>query len=449
MTAMLRPLIRLAAPLVGAVLALGVPAAAQLNRATALAPQPMSATVATQLDNPMELYLAKGEGAATGAYAEVTHADLQRRPMIFFVAKGPPDACGPGCREWIAAEGTIDPEAGLRFREFVAALPRRDLPIFFNSTGGSVGQSVALGIILREHRMTAGVGRTVPEGCRNAAAIDACRRVMESKREHGARLVTGGARCLSGCVYAFIGAAVRHVARDAQLGIHSVRVVPLPGRRPTGPAPGIGDVHHLLKSYMAEMGIDPALIDAAAKISPDRVRYVSRDEMARLGIETRGFYESAWVRHEDIWKQFTVLKLITQAKGADGKEYRTSSVRLRCLGAADRIWLGYRREVASNEVGAATAVRMVAGDSDLVLQGVDGNGASDLRSGMASAEFLRSAVSAPSIVVTETFTPAGSTTGWSRVIKLATNGLSKALEELRRDCAKPARADASSASSGR
>ncbi len=176
---------------------------------------------------------------------------------------------------------------------------------------------------------------------------------------------------------------------------------------------------------------------------------MNRDEIARFGLETRGFYELAWMRHEDIWKQFTVLKLITQAKGADGKEYRTGSLRMRCLGAADRIWLGYHREVASNEVGAATTVRIAAGDSELVLQGVDGKGANDLRSGMASTEFLRNAVAAPSIVLTETFTPAGSATGWSRVIKLATNGLPKALEELRADCVKSGHPDAAGVSKGR
>jgi hypothetical protein len=393
---------------------------------------------------------AAGAAPAVRAYAEVTHADLLRRPMIFFVAKGAPDACGAGCREWIAAEGTIDPDAGQRFRDFLAALPRRDLPVFFHSTGGSVGQSIALGIILREHKMTAGVGRSVPEGCRNAAVVDdACRRVMGSKREHGARLVTAGARCVSGCVYALMGATVRQVARDAQLGIHSVRVVPIPGRKPIGRAPDVADIHHVLKSYLAEMGVDPTLIDAAAKISPDRVRFMSRDEIARFGIETRGFYESAWMRHEDVWKQFTVLKLITQAKGEDGKEYRTGSVRMRCLGAADRIWLGYRREVASNEIGAATVVRIAAGDSDLMLQGVEGKGATDLRSGMASTEFLRNAVTVPSIVITETFTPAGNATGWSRVTKLATNGLPKALDELRKDCTKSVRRDAPGALSGR
>ncbi len=181
-----------------------------------------------------------GASAAVAAPSQApdVYASIQWQPMIFFVAKGTPDTCGPGCNEWIAAEGAIDPDAAQRFRDFLAALPRRDLPIFFNSAGGIAGQAAALGRIMREHRMTAGVGRTLPEGCRRTVAIDdACRRSMQGKREHRARLVTGGARCLSSCVYALLGGSVRRVAREAQLGIHSVRIVAIPGRASTGSPP--------------------------------------------------------------------------------------------------------------------------------------------------------------------------------------------------------------------
>jgi hypothetical protein len=37
-------------------------------------------------------------------------------PIVFYVAKGDPNACGPGCREWIVAEGTIDRDAPARLR---------------------------------------------------------------------------------------------------------------------------------------------------------------------------------------------------------------------------------------------------------------------------------------------------------------------------------------------
>jgi hypothetical protein len=77
-------------------------------------------------------------------------------------------------------------------------LAKRDLPIFFNSDGGLVREAVQIGWILRENRMTAGVARTVPEGCHLGFPLDdACRRLMQSKREHKARLYFGGARCAS------------------------------------------------------------------------------------------------------------------------------------------------------------------------------------------------------------------------------------------------------------
>ncbi len=129
--------------------------------------------------------------AAAPGQAPDIFALMRRQPMIFFVAKGEPNACGAGCSEWIAAEGLVDPEVAQRFRDFLGALPRRDLPIFFHSNGGDAVAAVLLGVILREH---------------------------------SARLVTGGARCLSACVYALIGGSVRQVARDAQLGIHSLRM---------------------------------------------------------------------------------------------------------------------------------------------------------------------------------------------------------------------------------
>jgi hypothetical protein len=81
---------------------------------------------------------------------------------------------------------------------------------------------VQIGMILRENRMTAGVARTVPEGCHLRFPLDdACRRLMQSKREHKARLYFGGARCGSACVYAMVGASTRHVDPGATLRINS------------------------------------------------------------------------------------------------------------------------------------------------------------------------------------------------------------------------------------
>src|SRR3979490_3576698 len=46
-------------------------------------------------------------------------------PVVFFLAKGEPNACGPGCQEWIAADGTFDPGADGRLRALLKKLGGR------------------------------------------------------------------------------------------------------------------------------------------------------------------------------------------------------------------------------------------------------------------------------------------------------------------------------------
>jgi hypothetical protein len=50
---------------------------------------------------------------------------IRSQPMFFSVAKGEPNACGPGCSEWIAAEGAIDSDAPKRLRTFLTSLADR------------------------------------------------------------------------------------------------------------------------------------------------------------------------------------------------------------------------------------------------------------------------------------------------------------------------------------
>src|SRR5262245_25154968 len=52
-------------------------------------------------------------------------------PMVFYVANGDADACGAGCREWIAADGMIDESAPARLRALLSRLGQRRLPIYF------------------------------------------------------------------------------------------------------------------------------------------------------------------------------------------------------------------------------------------------------------------------------------------------------------------------------
>src|SRR5712691_5025203 len=274
-------------------------------------------------------------------------AKVRSEPLIFVVATGQPNACGRGYREWIAGQGQFDESAAQRFREFLAVLAKRDLPIFFNSDGGLLREAVQIGSILRENRLTAGVARTVAEGCQLGFPLDdACRHLMQSKREHKARLYYGGARCASACVYAMVGASTRHVDPGATLRIHS------------GVGGEIDKTENSLRRYVVGMGVDPALVDAAAKIPSRTFRGLSRGEIERFGIETRGVYETPWFAYHGPAGEFLLLKSVTYPTGDNGDEYRTSTVGLACSPFHPSIRFTYRQELGARESRTPPMIRV-------------------------------------------------------------------------------------------
>ena len=198
----------------------------------------------------------------------VTSLPRHWQPMLFFLAKGAAGACGTGCSEWIAAEGHIDEDAPERLCDFLVPLNGRDIPIFFNSGGGYMGKAREIGRILRERKISAGVGRTIPMGCRADATDESCRRLIASRREASARLRTQGARCYSACVEAFIGASNRQVPPDARLGVHGTY---LESNGRAEKAPHDAGEYFERKRYVIEMGADPGLVDSAEQVRFDRL----------------------------------------------------------------------------------------------------------------------------------------------------------------------------------
>jgi hypothetical protein len=364
-------------------------------------------------------------------------AQLDKRPMVFFVAKGPADSCGRGCGEWIAAEGKFVPGTAQRFRDFLGTLSRRDLPIFFHSLGGSVADAAKVGVALRERGMTAGVGRTIAEQCRVFAREDPCQRLIASGGEIKARLRSSEGQCHSACVVAFVGASNRRVPGGAIMSVHSARLDARLAQQAGQQPPSAGDttvaaVHQRLEHYLTLMGIDPRLQQTAAKVTSRRIYVLSRDEIARFGIDTGGFYETPWASFTDPSKRPFVLKSATRTMDPDRSEHRTVGVHFRCL--LGQTWLVYQRELPSNEIGYAALVRIVAGESDLVLRRGPKKETSEMWLMPAASRFLRNAVAAPSMVFTEDVIPSGNSQIWSRETKLSTAGLSNAIDGVVKSC---------------
>jgi hypothetical protein len=347
---------------------------------------------------------------------------IRSEPMVFIVATGEPNACGRGCNEWIAGQGQFDESAAQRFREFLAVLAKRDLPIFFNSDGGLLREAVQIGLILRENRMTAGVARTVAEGCQLGFPLDdGCRRLMQSKHEHKARLYFGGARCASACVYAIIGASTRHVDPGATLRIHSSV-----GRE-------IDKTENSLRRYVVGMGVDPALVDATAKI-PSSFRGLSRGDMERFGIETRGVHETPWFAYHGPAGEFLLLKSVTHPTGDPGDQYRTSIVGLACSPFPSSIRFMYHQELATKKSRTPPMIQVKIGDSLIDLSTL--NRQKDLieKSFDLEPRQLRSAIKTGSFEITEMFDQSVIKTP-SRVVRFSTFGLSSNIVALESKCA--------------
>jgi hypothetical protein len=305
----------------------------------------------------------------------------------------------------------------------LAVLAKRDLPIFFNSDGGLLSQAVQIGVLLRENRMTAGVARTGPEGCQLRTPLDdACRRLMQSKREHKARLYFGGARCGSACVYAMIGASTRHVDPGATLRINS------------SVGPEIGKTDNFLRRYVVGMGVDPALIDAAAKIPSRTARELSRGEMERFGIETRGIHETPWFAYHGPAGEFLLLKSVTYPTGDTGDEYRTSTAGFACSPFHPSIRFMYRRELGARESLTPPMMRVKIGDSLIDLTTLKPQKDVAEKYFDLDRQQLQSAIGTGIFEITEIFDQSKIKKP-SVVVKFSTLGLSANIAALESKCA--------------
>ena len=198
-------------------------------------------------------------------------------PMVFFVAKGDPNACGPGCDTWISAEGDFDEGAAARFRVFLGRISYRNLPVNFQSRGGLLGQALLIGDSLREFNLTASVGRTSPVDCRRKSKA-ACDSLKESTAELKSRLQTD-ALCASACVYAVVGGVKRKIAANASVRVHAPRDFgkTTEARRT--------QFYTVVNRYLARAGVTPDLMKLTMSVPNERIRTLTRNEIVKFGIE--------------------------------------------------------------------------------------------------------------------------------------------------------------------
>ena len=384
--------------------------------------------------------------------APVADRPVLKKPMVFYIATGQ-DACGPGCHEWIAAEGEFDTGAPQRLRKLLARPRATKMPIYFHSPGGLAPPSVTIGRLLREKGMTAGVSRTFPEKCVNLDD-NACTALKQTGEVLAAELHSVGT-CSSACVFAVIGAKVRQIPPGARLGVHESRITLLRNGVVVSVSdtsethiPG-GITRH--RSYVRDMGIDVRLLELAANVPHKSIYFLKRDEIVSLRIDTRPFQETPWlVMHE---ARPNVTKFLSEAKGPNHSRHRVSMIRLEC--ALDRsgtvygvppappkysVSVIYIKGLESEDPDPKPQYKFAFGDQSFLfpkaakvstIDALDTGGRFEIRGRIHSAEFLERLESADRIEIAMVDEP-GRTLD---TIKLSTQGLTRALATMRQKCA--------------
>ena len=203
-------------------------------------------------------------------------APAHAEDMRFSLASpGNPNRCGARCPAVITAVGEITDRTPYEFLNFVhdnVGSHNLHSAIFLDSPGGKVVAAMELGRIWRRLGATAIVARADPSS--------------------GARFPPG--RCESACVYALIGARRRVIPPGSIIGVHRMFFYDdesgamgdgSSGRRHYDN----GSMKAMLSHYTRRMGVSPALISEAERISSDRIHVLTRAEIVRYHLGSAGF----------------------------------------------------------------------------------------------------------------------------------------------------------------
>ncbi|AWM01525.2 hypothetical protein [Bradyrhizobium amphicarpaeae] len=300
-------------------------------------------------------------------HAEATPAEKNgfAPRLTIYLAKGAPDACGPGCDRWIAIEGQIDQDAAPRIRRFLAGVKDLQRPIYLHSPGGNVEQSYVIARLLRSRKAIARVGRTIVTACAGDTQLDAaCLKIKNGNGEVEAELTTYHAMCNSACGYLFLGATSREVAPDAALAVHNSRLILKFRGNPPPEVVAEARRRRLVgadrdrAAFIAGMGISRELDALIRTVKFENLHVLTRPELYRFGIDTRPLAETMW-RLEKGTPPF-ISKIAAVKKESDAS-FRTMEWRLYCE-SRKRVPLMFAGEIDEATVGKSTVLMTAAAD---------------------------------------------------------------------------------------
>jgi hypothetical protein len=210
--------------------------------------------------------------------------------MIFYVAHGAADACGPGCSDWIAAEGTVQWDTHKRLINILDRQAGRKLPVVIHSWGESnLNVATSLGRILRGRGIDTMAGPTEVDAC-HAKAEAECFALKRPGGPLDAKIhAPDAAPCDLACALILAGGVHRTLPPGTRvilsgMAIHN-RLAPNVSRdEREGASTRFGE---LFRIYLRDMGVETELLDIVDRNSEARRQTELRPpEWMRLRIVT-------------------------------------------------------------------------------------------------------------------------------------------------------------------
>ena len=207
--------------------------------------------------------------------------------MIFYVAHGAAGACGQGCSDWIAAEGTVQWDAHKRLIAILDRNAGRKLPVVIHAFGSSnLNVAVSLGRILHDRGVDTTAGTTDVDACSGKPEAD-CFALKRTLGPLDAKLSLTDQQCDLGCVLMLVGGVHHSLPQGTQvllggMAIHNRLAPNVSDERREGLTTLFGEQFRV---YLREMGVQPELLDIVDRNSEARRETeLPASDWKRLGI---------------------------------------------------------------------------------------------------------------------------------------------------------------------
>jgi hypothetical protein len=232
-------------------------------------------------------------------------------PMRFVVFNPCGGGRSCGCAQQVLASGRVESDSADKLFRFVVAEQAAgrlcDTPtVSFDSPGGSLVGGMRLGRIVRQLKMDTGVALTYSHVQTDGTSATIAKDVI----------------CASACTLAFLGGIERSVTADARFGVHQF----FSARGDVGDSATQTTVA-VVSSYVAEMGVQRALVEFASSVPPEQIRFLSRDVLVKLNVDNTSAQMPQWVLRS--LADGTVVASVTETRPNSNRSIELSLFRAR------------------------------------------------------------------------------------------------------------------------